>query len=288
MHVRENAPFEKIFVHEELLDKLRTVLPEGTDFELITMGESADDPPDSSTVSYQLNGLMASAGSEFDWPQIDEFSTAHLMFTSGTTGKPKAVAHSHKMVWHNSLGIAAAKNLGPQDSILMVPPLFHLGWMLWGVAPVTGADLILPGKGYPDNLLDLIIERDVTFSTGVPTLFKRVVDTVKKRRINGEDVSLEGLEVVFGGQAPPTELMRNLEGLGGTASQLYGYTEGGTNYSFSIQNDLRPRERALDDEELLEYKSEVSGYFVPGIEARLVDPETGDELEWDSDAQGEL
>jgi fatty-acyl-CoA synthase len=231
---------------------------------------------------------MTDAEPSYEFPEVEEQSTALLMFTSGTTGKPKAVAHTHRMVYLHSVGMVASKGVGPQDSQFMVPPMFHLGWLLWTVAPAAGSRLILPGPGYPDNLANLLLAEEVTFTAGVATLFKRVVDIVHERNEAGEDIRLDGTEIVFGGQSPPTPLLRQLENLGATTSQVYGYTEAGPQFTYNIQNHLRDREEAMSPDELFQYKADVAGYFVTGVEAKIIDPDTGDELPWDGESEGEI
>ena len=285
-HVDENAPFEQILVAPELVDDLSEVVGDDYDFEYhLIRGEAGDTALGELDVVAEL---MADEEPSYDFPEVDEQSTAVLMFTSGTTGKPKAVAHTHRMVYLHTVGMVASKGVGPQDSQLMVPPMFHLGWLLWGLAPAAGSRLVLPGPGYPDNLANLLLEKDVTFTAGVATLFKRIVEIVEDRRADGEDITLDGIEIVFGGQSPPTPLLRDLEELGADTSQVYGYTEAGPQFCYNVQNHLRDRELAMDDDELFQYKADVAGYFVTGVRAKIIDPDTGEILPWDGESEGEI
>lgn len=286
-HVKDNAPFDTIFVDKELADDLHDVLTEEDDYQFVVMGTDEEiktelDP------SYIHEQLLAGASASYDFPEVDERTACILMFTTGTTGKPKAIAHSHRWLYLHTIGMIATQGFHPQDNHLMVPPLFHLGWLLWSVAPAAGSKLTLPGTTYPESLLPLLIEEDVTFSAGVPTLFTRAVEVIHQRREEGEDVDLEGLNIAFAGQAPPSELMRDCESLGATTYQLYGFSECGSHFVSGIHNELRTREMEMSESELFEYKSKKVGYPVPGVDIDLFDVESGEPVPLEGGAEGEL
>jgi fatty-acyl-CoA synthase len=294
-HVEDNAPFDTVFLDQELFNdegayELNRSVFDGRDYEAVIYGD--DDTAVETDIFddvLRYSELRADADSDFEFPEIDEDTAALLMFTSGTTGNPKAMTHSHRSIYLHNIGMMATKGLDPQDSLLMVPPVFHLGWNLWGIAPLCGGKLVLPGYGYPENLPDLILDEDVTFSAAVPTLFERIADVVEQRREEDPSVDLEGLEALFGGQSPPIGLLRRLEELGVTTSQVYGFTEScGPTMSFNLHHRLRDKEQQLSKEELLNWKNQVSGYLVPGTRAKLIDSEDGSEVPWDGESEGEF
>jgi fatty-acyl-CoA synthase len=161
---------------------------------------------------------------------------------------------------------------------------------MWGFVPAAGAELVMPGPNYPDNLLDLVFEEDVTVSAGVATLFRRVAETAKERREDDSDFSLDGLRVTFAGQTPPRDLLKDLEDLGADTSQAYGYSEsaGGPHFVYNKQGDFRDSEQAMDNAELFDYVSDVAGYPAMGVDLKVLDVETDEELPWDGDSPGEI
>jgi fatty-acyl-CoA synthase len=293
-HVQDHAPLDTVFVDRNLFSE------GGYDFDreafrdrvprvvVYGIGDHSIDEDVFSEVEY-YSDLVDGVAPEYDFPEISEDSAAFITFTSGTTGTPKALAYSHRSMYLHNVGITAAKGFDPQDSILMVPPLFHIGWNLWGIAPLCGATLVLPGYGYPDNLIDLVLEDDTTFAGGVPTLFRRVANAAEKRNEAGADVDLENTEIMLAGQDSPIGLLRDLEDLGATTSHSYSFTEScGSYMSLNLHSELRAKEQAMSHDELLEWKSETPGYLVFGIDAKLLDPEDGSKLPHDGDTPGEF
>lgn len=289
-HVATHAPLDYVFVDGEMVGDLQSNAPnpEGLEYVITRPVDDAGNHEYEPLGTYE--GLLEDHSVEFEWPTVHEDTAAILGFTSGTTGKPKAMTHSHRALWLHNQGFVGGAQLDPQETCLMVPPLFHWGWDMWGFAPAAGSRLVLPGPKYPDNLLDLLFEEDVTFSAGVATLFRRAAEHAKKRKEEDASFSLDGLRVMFAGQTPPRDLLKDLEKLGAETSQAYGYSEsaGGPHFVYNKQGDFRDSELAMDDMERFDYVSDVAGYPALGVSLKVLDVETEEELAWDGDSPGEI
>ena len=288
-HAASNAPFDYAFVDGDMLADIDANAPASAGLEYVVTRETEAVGAVNADPVGRYEDLLAEQPTSIDWPKIHQDTAAIMGFTSGTTGRPKAITHSHRALWLHNQGYVGAAQLTPQETLLMVPPLFHWGWNMWGFAPVAGSKLVMPGPGYPDNLMDLLFEEDVTYSAGVATLFRRVAEHAKERRAEDPDFSLSGLRVQFAGQTPPSDLLADLEELGADTSQAYGYSEsgGGPHYVINKQGAFRDSELAMDDEERFEYVAKVAGYPVMGVDLKVLDVETGEELPWDGESPGE-
>ncbi|HEY8259459.1 MAG TPA: long-chain fatty acid--CoA ligase [Gemmatimonadales bacterium] len=189
-----------------LLDRFRSRTPIR---EVIVAGDAGD----VAEGMHNYDSLIASV-SEIESPvEQDERAAASMCYTSGTTGRPKAVVYSHRALVLHSMATAMPDSfaLGAHDVVLAAVPMFHANaWGLPYTAALTGAALVLPGE-HPDArvLLDLCHGEGVTMSAGVPTLWLGVLDALDAAPDGWNLSRLRTL--VIGGGAAPDALVRGLE-----------------------------------------------------------------------------
>ena len=140
------------------------------------------------------------------WPAMEDDAACGLCYTSGTTGNPKGVLYSHKSNILHAQASLVGMPIGPDESILMVVPLFHV--LAWGIpyyGPMNGSKLVMPGmqmEGEP--LFDLIDKEKVTLAFGVPTIWmgllaycrdnNKILTSVRNTIIGGSALSLPTLQ----------------------------------------------------------------------------------------------
>lgn len=225
--------------------------------------------------------LAAAAPVEFD--VRDENRAASMCYTSGTTGNPKGVVYSHRSTWLHTVGAMAADAVGVRESdvILPVVPMFHANaWGLAHAAVAAGASLVMPGPDLsPASIAALIEEERVTIAAGVPTIWMGVLPELKGR----DTSSLRAIPC--GGSAVPKALSEGYRRQTGLPIlQAWGMTETSPIASVGmIKSTLAER----SDDELAELRTTV-GLPVVGVEIRVVEPDTLNELSWDGTQSGEL
>ena len=143
---------------------------------------------------------------DYVWPAMEDDAACGLCYTSGTTGNPKGVLYSHKSNILHAQASLVGMPIGPDESILMVVPLFHV--LAWGIpyyGPMNGSKLVMPGmqmEGEP--LFDLIDKEKVTLAFGVPTIWmgllaycrdnNKILTSVRNTIIGGSALSLPTLQ----------------------------------------------------------------------------------------------
>ncbi len=171
--------------------------------------------------------LLAEAGDDFRYPQIDENDGAAMCFTSGTTGFSKGVIYSHRaLVLHSfACGLGEVFGMSHFDTVLPVAPMFHANaWGLPFACTMLGARLVLPGPHVdPESVLGLMVSERVTIACGVPTVWIAVLEALEKNP--GRWKFDAPVRVVCGGTAPPLELIRRLDRFGLQIKHLWGMTE---------------------------------------------------------------
>ncbi|HKK25694.1 MAG TPA: o-succinylbenzoate--CoA ligase [Gracilimonas sp.] len=168
--------------------------------------------------------------SEFDDPCM-------ILYTSGTTGRPKGAVITNKMLFWNSTNTGLRLNLTQQDVSVTFAPFFHTGG--WNVLTTPllhrGATVLLMKKFDPDTILKLCDEEEVTILFGVPTMMDMMF-----RSDEFENSSLKTVRyAIVGGEPMPLKLIEAWQDKGIPVRQGYGLTEFGPNVFSLNQEDSK-------------------------------------------------
>jgi acyl-CoA synthetase (AMP-forming)/AMP-acid ligase II len=187
-----------------------------------------------------------------------------IMFTSGTTGKPKAALHLHANNLHYVEKLNHTLNIPESGKLLVAPPLAHLTGLAFGVLTtlLRGGSVVLLSSWNVKRAVELIRDENVSHLLGVTPM---LIDLA--RFANTEHADIRSLETILYAGAPcPAEILNiykqtyNCE-----VMAFYGYTEAGLTHS------TRPG----DDTSIT---SISFGKVVEGIEEKIMD-HSGNELQ---------
>jgi long-chain acyl-CoA synthetase len=244
-------------------------------FFVITADPAAASPIDGTET---LGQGMAGQPPTFDAVQTDEDDTAVILYTSGTTGQPKGAELRHRNMRDNAL--AGRELFGADadqpDTFLCVLPLFHsFGQTVIqnGAAAFAGTVVMLP-RFEAAPALQLMVKEKVTFFAGVPTMYWGLLGALDETTDVAEIA--RNLRIASaGGSALPVEVHHEFEKrFGVTILEGYGLSETSPVASFS------PFGRPV--------RVGSIGLPIPGVEMKLIEPASWDEIEWTPDAVGEI
>jgi long-chain acyl-CoA synthetase len=191
----------------------------------------------------------------------DAEDTAVILYTSGTTGKPKGAELTHSNMKKNAEVAVGLAGTTEDDIALGALPLFHSFGQTctMNACLAVGAMMTQIPRFDPDKALE-IIERDkVTIFQGVPTMYNAMLHSDKR-----EDFDTSSLRLCMsGGSAMPEELMRNFEEAFG-CKILEGYGLSETSPIASFNHPDRDR------------KPGSIGTPIEGVEMKLVDDDGND------------
>jgi HIP---CoA ligase len=198
-------------------------------------------------------------GAAFRPAAVGPDDVCDLMFTSGTTGKPKGVPCTHGATMRAFGDWAELVGLRAGDRYLVVVPFFHsFGYKAGWLAALLAGAVVLPQPVFDvDAVLARIARERVTVLPGPPTLYQSLLAHPARA---GADLSTLRLAVT-GAANVPVELVRRMSSELGFATVLTGY---GLTESTGVATLCRDG----DDPETV---ANTSGRAMPGVEVRLAD-----------------
>jgi long-chain acyl-CoA synthetase len=215
----------------------------------------------------EFEKTTGSAEADTAWADTDDEDTAVILYTSGTTGKPKGAELTHANLSRNAQSSRDLFGLGTEAVVLGALPLFHSFGQTCGMnATVSGGGtLTLIPRFDPGKALEIIERDQVNVFQGVPTMYGAMLHLSDRG-----DYDTSSLRVcASGGSAMPVELLRGFEdAFGAKVLEGYGLSESSPVASFNHPD----RER----------KPGSIGTPIKGVEMKIVDEEGRDV------AQGEV
>jgi malonyl-CoA/methylmalonyl-CoA synthetase len=193
-----------------------------------------------------------SPGDEFDTRRVSPDATAVLLYTSGTTGRPKGAMITHANLGANALALHQAWGWRPDDVLLHALPLFHIHGLFVACHCVllNGTKMILLPKFDVPAIIRLLPK--ATVFMGVPTFYTRLLaDRAFSRDVCGH------MRLFVSGSAPllPQTFDEFQQRTGHTILERYGMTETGMNASNPLDGPRRPG---------------TVGKPLPGVSVRIV------------------
>lgn len=203
-----------------------------------------------------------------DLPFVDPEDTAVLLFTSGTTGEPKAAVLRHRHLTSYILGSVEYLGAGEDEAQLVSVPPYHIAGMATILSSTFAGRRIVYLPGFdPEDWVTTLAEEQVTQAMVVPTMLGRILDVAEA---TGADLgSLRHLS--YGGGRMPLELVRRtMETLPKVSLvNAYGLTE--TSSTIAVLGPDDHRDAFESDDPTVQARLGSVGMPLPTVEVEIRD-----------------
>src|SRR5262249_18869378 len=138
-------------------------------------------------------------------PEVDPKQSAVILYTSGTTARPKGVTHTHRTLFE-TVRLLKPDPVGPDDTLLVMTQMMHVSGLSFGLLPALhqGATAVLLQTSHPPAALDFIERFRCTFTVALPAILRVVVEEQARCPRNVSSLRT----VLAGGDTVPVALQR--------------------------------------------------------------------------------
>jgi fatty-acyl-CoA synthase len=197
---------------------------------------------------------------------INKHDVCNMQYTSGTTGFPKGVMLTHYNVVNNGKCIGDCMDLSTADRMLIHVPMFHcFGMVLSMTAAMTHGATLCPIPYFsPKKSLECINKEKITCCNGVPTMF---IAMLEHQDFSKTDFSHMRTGIMAGSPCPVKVMQDVVDKMNmSEITIVFGQTESSPGCTQSRTDDP------------LDLRVNTVGRPLPGVECKIVDPETGKDL----------
>jgi len=192
----------------------------------------------------------------------------NIQYTSGTTGFPKGATLSHRAILNDAKFVGAMCDYDETDRVAIPVPFYHCFGMVMGnlACAVYGAAMIIPCPTFdPAAVLRVLETERVTSLYGVPTMF---IAQLGHADLASKDLTSLRTGIMAGSPCPIEVMRRVIDEMNMSQVTIaYGQTE---------TSPVSTQTRTTDS---VEARVTTVGQVLPHVEAKIVDPETGETVE---------
>lgn len=254
-YILENSQAKAVIAHESVEAKILEVKKQLVNLNLVIYTESKNQ-------EWTWEYLMKSGTNLIASPFIDQEDLAVILYTSGTTGKPKGAMLTHRNLASNADSISNLLELDENDRVIAVLPIFHVFCMTVCLnAPIAcGATVLIQPRFSPTDVVSTIQERNATVFAGVPTMYNFINQLPEATSEHFQSIRI----CISGGASIPVELLHKFESkFNVPILEGYGLSETAPLVAINPLNGVR--------------KPGSIGINIPAVQSRVVD-KFGEEL----------
>lgn len=199
---------------------------------------------------------------------LSQTDPINIQYTSGTTGFPKGATLSHRSILNDAFLVGQACAYDETDRVCIPVPFYHCFGMVMGnlACSVYGATMVIPCPSFdPMAVLQTVQDEQCTSLYGVPTMF---VAELANEQLATMDLSSLRTGIMAGSPCPIEVMRKVIDQMNMSQVTIaYGMTETSPVSTQTSVNDS------------VEHRVTTVGRVLPHVDAKIVDPETGETVE---------
>ncbi|WP_088014324.1 o-succinylbenzoate--CoA ligase [Gottfriedia acidiceleris] len=201
-YILENSQAKAVIAHGSLEAKFSEVKKQLVNLNLVIYTEPKNQ-------EWTWEHLMTSGTHLIACPVVDQEDLAVILYTSGTTGKPKGAMLTHRNLASNADSISNLLELDENDRVIAVLPMFHVFCMTVCLnAPIAcGSTVLIQPKFSPGDVVGTIQKRNATVFAGVPTMYNFINQLPEASSDYFKSIRI----CISGGASIPVELLQKFE-----------------------------------------------------------------------------
>lgn len=201
-YILENSQVKAVIAHESIEPTLSELKKQLVNLNLVIYTEADKQ-------EWTWEHLMESSTSVSESPFVDQEDLAVILYTSGTTGKPKGAMLTHRNLASNADSISKLLELDENDRVVAVLPMFHVFCMTvcLNASIACGSTVLIQSKFSPVDVVDTIQKRNATIFAGVPTMYNFINQLPEALSEHFKSIRI----CISGGASIPVELLQKFE-----------------------------------------------------------------------------
>lgn len=225
-YILKNGDVKAVITMDVLMEKFAAIEGELSNVEHYIIAETgADIGNNSLSEKMKTFSVMLEEGTvTYIGPSLKGDDLALILYTSGTTGKPKGAMLSHENLYSNAKDTADYLTINSDDRVIAALPMFHVFCLTVSLnAPLmNGGTVIVMPSFSPKEVFRLAVEHKATVFAGVPTMYNYLLQSAK-----GNQEYFKGIRLcISGGSAMPVALLKEFEKtFEAVVSEGYGLSE---------------------------------------------------------------
>ncbi|MFC7063551.1 fatty acid--CoA ligase family protein [Halobacillus seohaensis] len=209
-YILKNGDVKGVITMDVLMEKFEPMdaLLNVEDYFVATTGEEVTD----SSLTAKMKSFTKTVEDgdlSFETPTLHQDEVAVILYTSGTTGKPKGAMLTHKNLYSNATDVADYLKITADDRVIATLPMFHVFCLTVALnAPImNGGTVLIVPKFSPAEVFEVAAGQEATVFAGVPTMYNYLLQTGKEQVDSFKNMRI----CIAGGSSLPVALLNDFE-----------------------------------------------------------------------------